>query len=544
MLNYVQYTLHLEEPVKMGRQGSQTSTEALTYLAGSTIRGAVLTKVIRDWYGEESEDLAGNAEKRSTLFRDTYFYDAFPCVGNREMIPVPAVYYADKHKVREARAEEEKNRSCPVSVHCCISDVPSEGEVRLGAGQYCCFEDRYIRNYSVHKEANLHIRVGKDEEDSAVFRYEAIAAGQDFTGLIRCKNEEEAEKYRKAVTGEIFYLGGSRGSGYGRCIVSSAELKSYEDVRSAYPASAGSESSGFTVYALSNLILLNKDGSETGYIPADLLESILKVSKVRPVRAFSGITRTAGFNHTWKSDLVQRSSVTMGSVFTFACEGTPDPEGIRLLEEKGIGQRRQEGFGRVLINPDLERKAFLKAEADTADESPIVFTGEDESMLRLMECYINSKREETSVRDAALAFTKEHSGGLRQISLSQKARLFNLLQSLETDESFKDDAAARERLRVFAEKDLKTKSRESFEKARVVLPEADQKGRNQYSLRELLLEIASDRVSHSQMNVYWEELKGLSLTGSEPAMSSNFRLNIRFLKEVFYNLMRKEGGRK
>jgi hypothetical protein len=198
----------------------------------------------------------------------------------------------------------------------------------------------------------------------------------------------------------------------------------------------------------------------------------------------------------------------------------------------------------VLINPDLEREAFLKADAGKADETPIVLTSEDRDVIRLIECYINDKREETSVRDAALAFSGDDSKGLRQISLSQKARLFNLLQTLETDDAYKDDAAARERLRIFAEKDLKTKSKESFDKARVSLPAADQKGRNEYSLRELLLEIASDKVSHSQLNVYWQELEGLSLTGSSPEMSSDFRLNIRFLKEVFYNLMRKEGGRK
>jgi hypothetical protein len=45
------------------------------------------------------------------------------------------------------------------------------------------------------------------------------------------------------------------------------------------------------------------------------------------------------------------------------------------------------------------------------------------------------------------------------------------------------------------------------------------------------------------MNPYWEDVKVMSFLGSSPDRPSDFRLNCRFLKEVFYNLMRQEGGR-
>ena len=43
MKNYVRYKLLLEEPVKMGKQGDQSNTETLTYIVGSSVRGAFLS---------------------------------------------------------------------------------------------------------------------------------------------------------------------------------------------------------------------------------------------------------------------------------------------------------------------------------------------------------------------------------------------------------------------------------------------------------------------------------------------------------------------
>ena len=217
MDNYVRYILHLDEPVKMGRQGDQSSTESLSYIAGSTLRGAIIAGFIDHYYADTEEDLSRNKDSRSKLFSDTYFSDAFPCAAGIGLMPVPSIYYANKHKLREAKAAYEENCNKELAVHCCLYDIPAEGEVRVGTDQYCSFDEDVIRTFSVAKEANLHIRIQDENSESAMFRYEAIAEGQLFIGLIRCADEETADQYYRVMKDRVMYLGGSRGSGYGRC---------------------------------------------------------------------------------------------------------------------------------------------------------------------------------------------------------------------------------------------------------------------------------------------------------------------------------------
>ena len=81
MNNYVRYILHLEEPVKMGRQGNQSSTESLTYIAGSTLRGAFISRFISAYLSDVQTDLSSNDDTRKLLFTDTYFTDAYPCIN-------------------------------------------------------------------------------------------------------------------------------------------------------------------------------------------------------------------------------------------------------------------------------------------------------------------------------------------------------------------------------------------------------------------------------------------------------------------------------
>ena len=49
MYNYVKFFIYLEEPLKMGKQGNQDNAESLSYIAGSTLRGAVIGKAVNTW---------------------------------------------------------------------------------------------------------------------------------------------------------------------------------------------------------------------------------------------------------------------------------------------------------------------------------------------------------------------------------------------------------------------------------------------------------------------------------------------------------------
>ena len=57
MKTYIRYQLYLEEPVRMGSAGNQAGTNALSCITGSSMRGAVISRYIKTYYPERTDDL-------------------------------------------------------------------------------------------------------------------------------------------------------------------------------------------------------------------------------------------------------------------------------------------------------------------------------------------------------------------------------------------------------------------------------------------------------------------------------------------------------
>lgn len=97
-----------------------------------------------------------------------------------------------------------------------------------------------------------------------------------------------------------------------------------------------------------------------------LLPSLLRLSSSPPY-AFErvyhsvGIQRVRGWNELWGTPRPTDYAMEMGSVFLFSCQQKLDDTLIRALqttEERGIGRRLAEGFGRISISDPfhLERE--------------------------------------------------------------------------------------------------------------------------------------------------------------------------------------------
>ena len=529
MKNYVCYKIRLEEPVKMGTEGNQANTEALTYLAGSSLRGTWVAEYIKKY------------EPQRELFLNTFFYDAYPYleggekVAGKAFIPVPSVYYADKHKKREG----EKNDQ-PYEAYCRLDEKPKEGEQRIGRERYCHLEDNTEKTegcrlelLGVRREGYLHTALRKENGDGTVekqkmFRYEAIAPGQTFVGFIRCKDEETAGQFVDVMrvdpqdkdsdqasedAGKVVYIGGSRGSGYGRCHICDVECITEEEAQR-YFASAKRKKreGGFTIYALSNLLPTDEYGAEIGKIDEKYLEKALGISKVRLSKAFVNMMRSSGFNNVWRAGSVQRTGVGAGSVYVYECCGIPSEEGIRKLEKEGIGQRRQEGFGRILFDLDMDRDKIEVAKASAKPTDQVKDDGEELSLLKdslmpldsenkkillFIETRINKMKLDNAVRSAAFdcAAESERIISSNQLSLTQAARLYNLLSEL-TGKYGDDEAAAKRKLEEFLGS-LKTKTGKAYGVARLQVAVGSGSERKNMILSTILRNICQDRAEES-----------------------------------------------
>lgn len=79
----------------------------------------------------------------------------------------------------------------------------------------------------------------------------------------------------------------------------------------------------------------------------------LSPQELRCVYQITGVQRITGWNELWGTPRTNDYAIEMGSVFVFSCTQEQNKElaqSLATLEEAGIGRRRSEGFGRIVIS--------------------------------------------------------------------------------------------------------------------------------------------------------------------------------------------------
>lgn len=536
MTLYIRYQLSLNEPVRMGMAGNQEGTAAMSYIAGSSVRGALIGQYIREYYPERMDDLSKDAAVRKELFTGTRFTDAYLHAEGKDLIPVPNVYYVDKHKKREA----EKQKADRFPVHSCIRDIPEEGEQRQGAGGFCLLNGNEFTVIPVRKCANLHIGT----EEKTMFRYEAIDRDQIFTGYIQCENDMIKDRWMKVLDNCVLYVGGSKGSGYGRCHIQCGEVCSYDRMLEQYGIKRKPQKNTFTVYALSRLALLDPSGSPAGAIDTAYLEEMLGVRNVNLEQASVSSEIVSSFNHTWKAGQVLQSTVSPGTHYLYSCEGEVSADAARKLEERGVGMRKEEGFGRILINADFSQNMCVLYEARKPVTKREPMTAEEEALYHLIQQRVNRRRILTRINTAAMD-CMEHSPKLaRTVSRTQISGLYS---ALEKALLCSDDRQGIRILNTYM-RSLKTEDNEERFKNKNVEQTYTQPVFNiayqNYSLLQLITSVCSDKDRYSQWDSGIASLPLWQDSKKEDNTLSEFRKKAVYLSDILYTLLRKEGGKK
>ena len=404
MKNYVRFSLYLKQPVKMGTQGSQSSTIALSYIAGSTLRGAIISLYAKKYF--QGVVLDQDEKAKSELFTDTCFFDAYvKSAQGSDTIPVPAVYYCNKHTMRQREKEVDGKavEDYTVQVFSSPQDTFEDAVQRIDFGSFCKMDDDGYTLVKVRKVGRLHNKRGEEKD---IFRYEAIDEEQAFEGYIRCADEEVAQRYIDAINKETVYLGGSKGSGYGRVYIDDVACCGYDEIKQFLGIKTKIKEGLFSIYALSNLNLISDMGDVTGSIDEKWLETKLGIHNVKLVYSSTGIVNTGGFNHKWKAAMPQNSAVAAGSWFVFSYEGELNKERLASVEENGIGQRRQEGFGRILFNLDVGeqevKRYIVKPNKEPTESISPTLQEKEKEILEKIRLRVNQQRLTKMISSAAL----------------------------------------------------------------------------------------------------------------------------------------------
>ena len=343
--------IHLLEPLLATQLGAgeENSAQSFNYIPGSMLRGALVSIYlgIKSARMQDVGDPAHDPVCRRLFFDGTTCYlNAYPVdhIGHRAM-PKPLSWYVEKE---ELELDSGTIYDLAVKERCFagLKVVPGD-YCRLHGSEAAVFTGNgsNLRMHNASEE-----RLTKSKGKSTVYRYEAIAAGQVFGAVILSDHEEDLELLKTILeeTAEI-YIGGSRSAGYGRVAIQKAEIHSEWNEFEQDSEDEGNEGEPIILTLLSDLICRNHYGHYT--------TEMQEIIGCKPLRAFQSMKIIGGFNRKWGLPLVQTPALRAGSVFVYK-PGDIDKETIKKYLDKGIGERRVEGFGRIAVN--LNRRESLK----------------------------------------------------------------------------------------------------------------------------------------------------------------------------------------
>ncbi|MEG3865629.1 RAMP superfamily CRISPR-associated protein [Microcoleus sp. Z1_B2] len=368
-------TLQTQQPIlATSFQGDPNSDVSYSYIPGSMIRGAIIGRYMRQHHLSEL-DLTNKDVKRlffdanSTRYLNAYLlsYEKQP----QRTLPLPLCWFKDK--------DAELKEDLPITVYDFSIERGDDPETPKSVGEYFWTKERgAIKLYKEKRRINIHNfrdrQKGRSTDNQGeIFRYDALDAGQIFQSVILCE-DEDVTAIQDLLAEPNLWLGGSKSAGYGHTkIIDPKPLNAWNEI--GVPAEKREDNDEvLNITLLSDTLLRDECGQPVAdpMLIKQAVEEVLNISLPKPSNIFADSTLIGGFNRKWGLPLPQVPALAAGSVMVF--EGIEINESqIQQLEDRGIGERREDGFGRIAANglKNLLFSASLAKSSDTSSLPPL-----------------------------------------------------------------------------------------------------------------------------------------------------------------------------
>ncbi|ESA32290.1 ramp superfamily protein [Leptolyngbya sp. Heron Island J] len=384
-MKVIKFQITNEEPVLVTSfQGDPNSDVSYDYIPGSTIRGFLISRYLRA-HPELTEDILVDKTVRSLFFEtETRFLNAYLSTGDKKhlrSLPAPLTwrhekgyedYILDKSYSSINEDEDTENER----------SQDTKKLVRIGQ-KFCQIvrpssEHPKVILYRPQRRINIHNRRSRKrgratKEEGQVYRYESLEAGQSFEAIILCNQGADATVLEQLLKrSQTARIGGSRTAGYGKVTISDTICTDADNWTEVGKPFQSRIRKNVAITLLSDAIICNDYGQYVVEAPIQAIANAMGVEQISQTpKIYMGSTFVGGFNRKWGLPLPQVQAVAAGSVFIF-----PDlditPEQARQLEWQGIGERRNEGFGRVAVNWLPEMSEFrVEKPTQTLREKPL-----------------------------------------------------------------------------------------------------------------------------------------------------------------------------
>ena len=375
-----------------GRKPTGQAVEALNYIRGGLIRGALAKELLaalennkpdaefRKIFTEDDAGIFRNCTPASRLLPATAIgCKDFPGFQTPNDDKKHGIFDSLLERVVSEKADVMYQPNCPK----CGGRIETQSgfyEVKKGSHKEKRINTRLLTRVAI----NRHRKVA---EDALLYHLTAI---DPVIMKTKKRGSEEIKKVKKVVLHgsvrvpsvlvnkvaltleqNVKRLGGGSSRGLGQVNIAVENQKSPKPVKKriqefnekletlwqAYASLPNSnigqyEGDYFTINLQSEAILTAEDGWQRSMvITARMLQEMADCnSEVRLVRSFASYGYAGGWNAAWGLPKETELVTNMGSVFVFHTPNIgPWISALQQLENTGIGKRREEGFGQILI---------------------------------------------------------------------------------------------------------------------------------------------------------------------------------------------------
>lgn len=388
MVKYITYDIECLENIKLSTTHNQIDfEESLDYITGSSIRGAFIYNYINKY---NVDDISNNPHREKLFTDDIVFFNAYPKAKGKRSFPLPKCFFAPKAEMKMA--------SDYLNLELGIDNKlkPLYEKVRLC--EFVVENGEILNKVKVEKESHLHIN--KNTPKNKLYRYETIKRGQTFSGIIKTIDEYENEIVN-LLSDPIIYIGGSKGSGYGKCKIENLKVL---DKNPELDLSNLGDLKDFYLIALSDIIYLDElgkystiiDGKVLGLTAAKFVDSNIETKYV------------SSYNNKWRQKTPTTIAIKAGSVFKYHIDEPVDSNMLYETISQGIGVRRNEGFGRIAIVDDIRyKKIALNPDKDISKSENITLSAGDIKLLNSIGLAIFKNRINKNINKEVLELNKK-----------------------------------------------------------------------------------------------------------------------------------------
>lgn len=201
-------------------------------------------------------------------------------------------------------------------------------------------------------EINISIdRETKTSEEGKLYNKEILLAKDiEFCGRIFLTKE-----LAETLSNQIIYIGKNKSKGFGKCLLTLKEKSENKEKVSIeklekLSKEISTDKKYFTIDFVSDMILPFTETDSIGEKIKDLIG--LSSLTWEKDKSFVGIISIAGYNQLNRIRKASELAISKGSVLTYSIDSFSEEIITKLntLQEKGIGSRKNEGFGEIEIS--------------------------------------------------------------------------------------------------------------------------------------------------------------------------------------------------